>query len=278
MGKFVHWRLPGPVRRWMVQTFARVYQINTKEAELPLEQYPTVGEFFVRRLASSARPLGGEGLLHPADSVVNQAGRITDDRLIQAKGRDYALGDFLGQAATASTYRNGAFMTYYLCPTDYHRVHSPVDGYIKRVSYIPGNLWPVNSWSVETIQDLFVVNERVIVEIESAYGMVAVVFVGATNVGEISLSFWPEFRSNSKNRERLGRSFNREVMTSKGDELGIFHMGSTVVMILSQEVLNNAPALLPAIERLPGRQVRVRSNLTSTVSSNPLTHSNGAHP
>lgn len=277
-GRLVRAPLPSFIRVWMIQTFARVYQIDLNEAEKPMLEYKTVGDFFTRKLAPQARPLGEEGLVHPADSVVSESGRITQGRLIQAKDQFYSLSGFLGKDATASTYQDGAFATYYLCPTDYHRVHSPVDGYVRRVFHIPGQLWPVNVWSVQNIRDLFVVNERVVVEIESAYGMVAVVFVGATNVGEISLSFWPEFRSNVAHvtapRERI---YSRDIMVSKGDELGIFHMGSTVVMICAKEILNNTPALAANIERLKGRKVRVRSNISMSQPLSPPTLREGAY-
>lgn len=263
MGKFVRLRFPRPISQLLIRTFAKTYQINLLETEHPIESYPSVGDFFIRKLKSSARPLGTEGVLHPADSVVNESGPITNGRLIQAKGRDYSLTDFVGSTAVASNYKDGSFATYYLCPTDYHRVHSPVDGYIKRVVHIPGHLWPVNDWSTKNIKDLFSVNERVIIEIESAYGMIAVVFVGATNVGEISLSFWPEFRSNIGGPVRE-RTFDREVMLSKGDELGIFHMGSTVVLLFSPQILNNQPVLADSIARLKNRRVRVRSNISDS--------------
>ncbi|MNL41466.1 Phosphatidylserine decarboxylase proenzyme [compost metagenome] len=124
-------------------------------------------------------------------------------------------------------------MTYYLCPTDYHRVHSPVDGEITDVRYMPGELWPVNEWSTTNVPDLFSVNERVLVEIQTDLGPVGVVFVGATNVGHIVLSFDDKIKGNQKMGPHIfqHKTYSPEIPTHKGSELGMFRMGSTVVML-----------------------------------------------
>lgn len=267
LSRLVGWLVHRPLPRWLrspvIGLFARAYRIRIDEAEKGIEDYPSIGDFFVRRLRSSARPLGEEGLLHPADSLVTQAGPIQDGQLVQAKGRSYSLANLLDRDEWAPTYRDGAFVTYYLCPTDYHRVHSPVNGSVRRVRHVPGALWPVNEWSVGRIADLFCVNERVIVEVDSVHGPVAAVFVGATNVGKITLAFWPEFATNlAKVRSPRERNFGPETLLSKGDELGTFHMGSTVVLLLSAQALRQLPGVKEAVGRLPGRKVRVRENFS----------------
>ena len=214
--------------------FAGCYRLNLDEAEHPIEHYKSIGDLFVRRLKPGLRPVGAGDLVHPADSRITQQGPLNGGELIQAKGMAYKLDDFLGPLS-AQPYREGVFATYYLCPTDYHRVHSPVTGRIGRVVYIPGALWPVNEWSTRTIPHLFSINERVIVEILTDRGPVAVVLVGATNVGQMSLSFWEGFRTNSaKQKNPMVRDFAGSVSLKKGDELGAFHMGSTVVLCLSK--------------------------------------------
>jgi phosphatidylserine decarboxylase len=123
-------------------------------------------------------------------------------------------------------------MTYYLCPTDYHRVHSPVDGAITDVRYMPGELWPVNDWSTTNVPNMFALNERILVEIQTDLGPVAAVFVGATNVGHICLSFDPTIQGNQTGPHIFKhKRYSPEIPVHKGSELGMFRMGSTVVMI-----------------------------------------------
>jgi phosphatidylserine decarboxylase len=254
VGFLVHRRLPGPLKGPLLRWFANRYRIDLSEAESPLNSYPSIGELFIRRLKPGLRPVGSTSVVHPADSVITQAGHLREGLLIQAKGITYKLEEFLGPIE-AKSYLGGEFATYYLCPTDYHRVHSPVSGVIRRVAHLPGALWPVNEWSTTNIPNLFSVNERVIVEIETKTGPVAVVFVGATNVGQISLSFWPEFRSLSLRENRVWtREFTNQTI-QKGEELGIFHMGSTIVLCLSPSAVpENWPAL-PV-----GKHVRVNAS------------------
>ena len=179
-----------------------------------------------------------------------------DGKLIQAKNKFYDVKDLTEDLKAMDKYNNGSFLTYYLCPTDYHRVHSPVTGYIKRVVHIPGALWPVNSWSTENIHELFSINERVLVEIETERGLVAVMFVGATNVGQICLSFDSKIRGNQLMSNAVHEKKYENLKVTKGDELGMFRMGSTVVMLYATDVLQNFTA-----ERFHGLQVRVNAEL-----------------
>ncbi|MBX3018473.1 MAG: phosphatidylserine decarboxylase [Bdellovibrionaceae bacterium] len=262
VGWLVHLKLPGGLASFTITQFAKAYNINLEEAERPVSAYASIGDFFVRRLRGDARPLGGATLVHPADSVITESDWIKDGKIIQAKGRYYSLQDFVGTNESAKPYQGGAFATYYLCPTDYHRVHSPVSGQIVRVRHLPGHLWPVNDWSTTHIENLFAVNERVLVEIQTDFGLMGVMFVGATNVGQISLSFWPEFRSNDPRypsvRERV---FEPSVAVTKGDELGAFHMGSTIVLLFSEEMFATLPALKLQLPHLKGLKARVREDL-----------------
>ena len=237
MGRLMHVRLPRPLAKWSIQAFANYYEINFDEAEKPLDQYDSIGDFFVRKLKEGARPLSESPVLHPADSVIAQIGPIESGKCIQAKGKTYSVADLCGNMELARHYDDGLFVTYYLCPTDYHRVHSPVDGKILRVHHIPGHLWPVNAWSTEKIDNLFAVNERVILEIESRLGKCLLVFVGATNVGQIRLSFDSDIVTNVKLKSKeLEKKYNPPLEITRGQELGSFHMGSTVVMIYPKSI------------------------------------------
>lgn len=183
------------------------------EAEKDLSEYKSLNELFTRKLKPGTRPIADSFCVHPADSRITQHGEIKEGQLIQAKGLNYSLADFLGSSEKAARYEGGYFIVYYLCPTDYHRVHAPVEGIVKDIKKLGLDLWPVHDESVSEIKDLFIANERVVVSVSTQLGPVETVFVGATNVGSIEV-----FKS-------IGDS------VQKGEELGIFQFGSTVVMV-----------------------------------------------
>lgn len=233
IGCLVHWEGPSWWAALTVRVFARMYKINLEEAELPWRDYKSLGEFFIRRLKVGRRPLAENAwAVHPADSKITQNGVIHDGRMIQAKGSTYSLEEFTQDPEALKKWQGGFFITYYLCPTDYHRVHSAVDGEITDVRYMPGHLWPVNDWSVKNVPNLFSINERILVEIDTDLGPVAQVFVGATNVGQICLSFDPQIRGNQKGVHIYRHKHYEPCLEiERGEELGYFRMGSTVVMI-----------------------------------------------
>ncbi len=256
VGKLVHLPLPKFINTWLITTFAKAYRIDLQEAEFSIENYPSLGEFFIRRLKAGIRPVGSGWALHPADALITQAAAIEAGQLIQAKNKTYSVQQFTSDDNALKKWENGFFLTYYLCPTDYHRVHSPVTGTIRKVVHIPGALWPVNAWSTENIQDLFSINERVFVEIETDRGLVGVMFVAATNVGQIILSFDAEIVGNQFVNKKNEKFYSLKI--NKGEELGAFRMGSTVVMLYAKDVLpsNNLKALV-------GLRSRVNANLMS---------------
>ncbi|MBC7753253.1 MAG: phosphatidylserine decarboxylase [Moraxellaceae bacterium] len=263
MGKLVHLPLPRFIWIPVIQIFSKFYNIKINEAEKPVSDYESLGDFFVRRLKSGIRPLGSNWALHPADSVITQLARIENGNLIQAKGKFYKAVDFVQDPEALQKYGNGFFVTYYLCPTDYHRVHSPVDGVITKVTHIPGMLWPVNKWSTENIEEMFSINERVSVEIKTDRGLVNVVFVGATNVGYIELSFMPEIKGNQFSVFKPLIKPNLNISVKRGEELGMFRMGSTVVMLYQDGVIpsdTSAEELQKLNQKYQDQPVQVNSN------------------
>lgn len=233
MGILLHLPFPKPIRRYLIEGFVKAYKINMNEAERPIDTYRSIGDLFVRRLKPGVRPIHGN-MVHPVDAVISQWGTITNQKLIQAKGKTYTAEDLLQSKAAAADFEGGLFITYYLCPTDYHRIHSPVNGEIYASTLIPGKLWPVNSWSVNTIKDLFSVNERVVSYIATNEGAkVAVVKVGATNVGKITLAYDDKIVSNTGGNIKY-KDYKPSIRITAGDELGAFHMGSTVVLLLDK--------------------------------------------
>jgi len=227
--------------------FARLVGVDLSESAQPPENYPSLSAFFTRDLKAGARPLG-EGVLSPADGRLVIAGTIAASTLIQAKGRDYRVEDLLAGYADVGSFLNGYYLTIYLSPKDYHHVHSPVNGQLVQSCHVPGMLWPVNVWSVNNIANLFCVNERVISLIRTSAGTVAVVMVGATNVGSISVAY-DDFRSNDRffrgNRSPQWRSYPSEPGVKAGDRLGTFHLGSTVIVVFPAGVFIPSAACVP---------------------------------
>lgn len=231
-GLLMHLELPYALKVFSIERFVKLYNINLDEAELPLDHYRSIGDFFIRKLKRGVRPLAMTEVVHPADSVLTALKKIENGELIQVKGKHYKVEAVTADPAATNYYENGFFGTYYLCPTDYHRVHSPVSGKILTVTHIPGDLWPVHEQSVGSVENLFGINERVVVRIETFRGIVSVIFVGALNVGKIELTFEPSISTNSDESKKVQTiSYSTPITIEKGAELGMFRMGSTVVVL-----------------------------------------------
>ena len=237
--------IAGPLNR----TFANTFGANLDESALPPEQYRSLQEYFLRDLKPGLRPIG-PGVVSPADGKVVEHGPIDHDRLIQAKGKYYSLKALVRDEKLATAFAGGYFVTVYLAPKNYHHVHSPLDGEVTSCYYIPGTLWPVNNWSVENVSELFCVNERLITVLQTAIDLVAVVMVGATNVGRISVTY-DTLESNTLSRLRgrfpplVKRDYTPRPTLRKGDRLGSFHLGSTVVLLFQHHKFTPGPGCTP---------------------------------
>lgn len=238
VGRAVHRRIPGRLGRASVEFFAKAYGIDMSEAEKPIAAYETIGDLFTRRLRPGVRPIG-RWPVHPCDGAVTECGPIEKLQLIQAKGKFYSVPELLRSSREALPFEGGSFFTYYLCPTDYHRVHSPVDGRLTWVCHAPGELWPVNAWSVGAIPNLFAVNERVSMVLETSRGRAALAMVAATNVGNIQLAFDDSIATNLRGGERAAKEkrYDPGKEIRAGEELGVFRMGSTVVALFEKGFL-----------------------------------------
>ncbi|HET7711337.1 MAG TPA: archaetidylserine decarboxylase [Thermoanaerobaculia bacterium] len=234
IGRLVHARLPPPVARRMVKWFAETYQIDVDAAGKPLHEYPSIGHFFIRDLREGLRPIESD-FVSPVDGVLRNFGLIREGRLEQVKGKSYTLARFLRDESNARRFEGGVFFNLYLSPQDYHHVHAPVGGQISRSVHIPGKLWPVNDWSLDNVDELFSINERVVTYIKSSLGLVAAVMIGATNVGKISVVY-DSFVSNAADIDRtIIRDYDPPIPIAAGDRLGTFHMGSSVVILLEPD-------------------------------------------
>ena len=225
--------LPPRLRPFAYRAFARAVGANLAEAELELAAYPSLGDFFARKLRDGARTLDGapDSVIAPCDGVVAARGRASDGTLLQAKGRTYALSQLLANDPLATRLVGGDYATIYLSPRDYHRVHAPVAARIVSYDYVPGALWPVNPKLAARRDALLSRNERVVIHLNSReLGDVAVVMVGASGVGNITLTHGPDSGSFRATGERR-RIELAERCVERGDELGAFRLGSTVVLV-----------------------------------------------
>ncbi len=221
------------------------------EAEAPLGEFRSLDDLFVRRLRAGARAWpAAEGVAaSPVDGVVGEAGRVRGGRVLQAKGRWYTVSELLGDDALADRFRGGSYLTLYLAPRHYHRIHAPVSGRIPWARHIPGRLLPVSSPAVRRFDRLFPRNERLVALMEPAAevegvgeeavadggaGAVAVVAVGAFNVGRITADFDASLVTNRAGVRAETRRYEPAVRVERGEPLMAFHLGSTVVLLFER--------------------------------------------
>lgn len=231
------------LKRLQIRAFARLYQVDLAEAAQPaIDDYLSFNDFFTRSLKPGVRPLAGSDettAVCPADGVISQAGSISQGRLLQAKGHDYSLDSLLGESSRS--FDGGSFATIYLAPRDYHRVHLPVPGRLRRTRAIPGALFSVNATTEAQIDGLFARNERLVCYFDTTLGSMAVVLVGAMIVAGIETA-WDgpasPYQTLQETRHELDR-FNR------GAEIGRFFLGSTVIVCLPPNSAELASGLTP---------------------------------
>ena len=227
--------------------FAKRYNINLEEAEKEIGEYPTLNQFFTRHLKDGARPIhqqeNSQNVVSPVDGKIAQMGDIINGTLIQAKGLDYQLNHLIGSNTEADAFQDGYYMTIYLAPTDYHRMHHYATGLIKKMRVIPGKLFPVNVFAVNNVRNLFPINERITTYIENQLGQQsAIVKVGATIVGKIKLAY---HKAESNKGLAMAKTFETPIAVTKGDELGYFAMGSTVIMLFEKDSFEVKEGLKP---------------------------------
>lgn len=261
-GRLADVPLPRPLRRPVLGAFARAVGADVTECELALEEYGSLNRFFTRRLKAGARAWPDDPRLAacPVDGRAGQAGRITGGKLIQAKGRLYSAATLLDDGAEWERFEGGAFVTVYLSPRDYHRIHAPCGGAIPRARHVPGALLPVNEPAVAHVPDLFARNERLSCYIDGPLGRVALVAVGAYNVGRISAAFDPawnappgqsEWVTNRRGTAAATKVYAPPVPVRQGDEVMTFHLGSTIVLLFEP----GRAELLDCVR--PGEKVRL---------------------
>ncbi|HEY0715036.1 MAG TPA: archaetidylserine decarboxylase, partial [Polyangia bacterium] len=224
--------LPGAAGQAVVSSFARQYGIAIEEAEKPLAAYGSLQEFFTRRLRADARPLPPDPdvVVSSADGRVVETGTIQAGQLVDAKGVGFSLSTLLADERAARKLEGGAYAITYLSPRDYHRVHSPVGGTLVAWHHVPGQLFPVNERSVAREPMLFSKNERLVTILEGAAGLAAVVMVAAVGVGHMTASYDPDVATHDDRFSDgivRSRHFHEPITLKRGDEVGVFNLGST---------------------------------------------------
>ncbi|WP_291991648.1 archaetidylserine decarboxylase [Candidatus Accumulibacter sp. ACC003] len=237
-------KLTTAVIRW----FVRRYGVDLSEAVDPdPTSYPSFNDFFTRPLRADVRPLADADFLCPVDGAISQFGRIEHDQIFQAKGHHYSTTALLGgDSELAARFADGQFATLYLSPRDYHRIHMPVTGRLTRMIHVPGDLFSVNPATARGVPGLFARNERVVCVFEAAFGCFAMALVGATIVGSMATVWHGRVNPPRSGKLREWSYHGQQIVLGKGDEMGRFLLGSTVVMLFPADVLSFNPAWAPA--------------------------------
>ena len=235
----------------IIRRFCLRYQVNMDEALNPdIATYRSFNDFFTRALKPEARPLAAADLICPVDGAISQFGAIEQDQIFQAKGHRYSTTALVGgDTALAAVFQDGSFATLYLSPRDYHRIHMPCDGRLTRMIYVPGDLFSVNPVTARGVPGLFARNERVVCVFESTHGPFALILVGATIVGSMA-TVWHGVvnppRLPDVKAWRYDGAGEPAITLKRGEEMGRFLLGSTVVMLFPKSALQFNAGWAPA--------------------------------
>ncbi|MGI9238320.1 MAG: archaetidylserine decarboxylase [Woeseiaceae bacterium] len=224
------------IKNFLISRFVQFYDVNVEEIKRDLPAgFTTFNDFFVRELNSDARDIDGDAssIVSPVDGTVSLAGSLREESLLQAKGIEYSLDELLAtDIEECAAYANGRFATIYLAPYNYHRVHAPFDAKLVAASYVPGDLFSVNDATAALVAGLYRRNERLVMHFRTARGPAVLIFVGALNVGSISTPWSGEIRPRKGGIVDALDISRHSTAIKKGDLLGWFNMGSTVILLL----------------------------------------------
>ena len=251
LSRLVYWATRWTWRPWkdfLIARIIRSYRVDMSQAlvEEP-SAYATFNAFFTRALKADARPLADDAraLVSPADGRISQIGTISGDRIFQAKGQDFSAAELLGDDEAAAPYRDGHFVTIYLSPRDYHRVHMPLSGSLRETLHVPGRLFSVAPFSVDAVPRLFARNERLVCHFDGDQGPFAVVMVGAMLVSSVE-TVWRGLEIPPYAGVTIRRGWrDRTIRLERGAEMGRFNMGSTVIVLLPAGRVAWDPSLVP---------------------------------
>lgn len=250
-------RRGGALTTGVIRWFVGRYGVNMSEAANPdIASYLTFNDFFTRPLKPGARPLATADWICPVDGAISQFGAIERDQIFQAKGHSYSTNALVGgDAALAAQFENGSFATLYLSPKDYHRIHMPCDGRLTRMIHVPGALFSVNPATARGVPGLFARNERVVCVFESAHGPFVLTLVGATIVGSMA-TVWHGMVNPPRVKQTRQWSYENEaIVLKRGEEMGRFLLGSTVVLLFPKMTDDSVLAFNPSWT--PGGAIRM---------------------
>ena len=238
----------GSMTTRLIRWFVGKYGVNMAEAEnSDIASYKSFNDFFTRPLKAGVRPLADAAFISPVDGAISQYGAIDDHHILQAKDHRFSTTELVGGDATlAAQFRHGSFANLYLSPKDYHRIHMPCDGKLTRMIYVPGALFSVNPTTARGVPNLFARNERVVCVFESAeFGPFVMVLVGATIVGSMA-TVWHGVVNPPRMVKVTEFSYaDKEIVIKKGEEMGRFLLGSTVVMLFKPDTIRFNPGWAP---------------------------------
>lgn len=237
----------GSLTTRVIRWFVGRYGVNMSEAADPdISSYESFNEFFTRSLKPGARPLAAAAFICPVDGAISQFGAIERDQIFQAKGHRYSTTALVGgDGALAAQFEDGSFATLYLSPRDYHRIHMPCDGLLRRMIHVPGDLFSVNPSTARGVPGLFARNERVVCVFESALGSFVLVLVGATIVGSMATVWHGVVNPPRPGLLREWLYDDQQLRFRQGEEMGRFLLGSTVVMLFPKNTLAFNPVWMP---------------------------------
>ncbi len=231
-----------PIKNFLIKNFINLYNVDMSIAiEKNPQNFIHFNEFFVRELETTARPFltDSNSIASPVDGAVSQAGLIEKYQLFQAKGKTFSLSSLLANdQQLTENFINGYFSTLYLSPKDYHRIHMPLDGKLKKMIYVPGDLFAVNQRTVEHVPELFARNERTIILFETDSGPFVLIMVGAIFVGSMETVWHEEMITPPYKKEIKVWNYDSDLTLKKGEEMGRFNMGSTVVLLFGKDQIS----------------------------------------
>lgn len=248
----------GNVTTKVITWFIKRYNVDMSEAKhSDPAHFKTFNDFFTRELKEGVRPIVADEnmLCQPVDGAVSQAGPVREGRIVQAKGHDYSVCELLGgDRQLANQFEGGDFATVYLSPRDYHRIHMPITGTLKEMIFAPGDLFSVNPLTAQNVPNLFARNERAIAVFDTEVGPFAMVLVGATIVASIE-TVWHGTVAPSKNREIVRWTYDDQepIVIKKGEEMGRFKLGSTIVAVFAKDAVEFVDELQPATPTVMGQ-------------------------
>jgi phosphatidylserine decarboxylase len=237
-GRLAAMRLPKSMMQWVIKRFARKFNIALDEVAKPLSEFASLQSFFIRELKAGVHQVDqhDNAFVSPCDGAYGQSGVVEGGLLMQVKGKTFRLSELLCDEKWAQSFDGGTYAVLYLSPRDYHRFHAPCDMQITEATHVPGRLWPVNQWAVANVDELFCVNERVVMKAitkSQSVDAFAIIAVGATMVGKVKLAFDETLTTNETGSQFERRRYAAfQASLRRGAELGYFEFGSTLVVVM----------------------------------------------